>query len=173
MHCFSLPGRIRILFALMVLLTAPSFSRAGWKAGDRLPDLASFKLEGALPGVLKGHVVLVDFWASWCAPCKASFPAMEKLETDFRQRGLTILAISVDDQRENMERFVKSAGVSFSILRDANHKLVAAADVQAMPTSFLIDRSGRIRFIHPGFRGDPTVKEYREEIDTLLKEPVP
>ncbi len=117
--------------------------------------------------------MLVDFWASWCAPCKASFPAMEKLESDFRQRGLTILAISVDDQRENMERFVKSTGVSFAIVRDANHKLVAAADVQAMPTSFLIDRSGKIRFVHPGFRGDLTVKEYRDEIETLLKEPAP
>lgn len=154
---------------MLVVFMLPSLSGADFKKGDKLPDLASFKLEGSLPK-LEGQVVLLDFWASWCNPCKASFPEMEKLHKSFAQRGLTILAVSVDEKQENMQRFVKSTNVSFPIVRDAQQKLVAAADVKAMPTSFLIDRAGRIRFVHTGFHGDQTVKEYRQEIEQLLNE---
>jgi len=142
---------------------------AGLKKDDKLPDLSSYKLEGALPK-LQGQVVLLDFWASWCDPCKASFPEMEKLHKAYASRGLTILAVSVDEKRTNMDRFLKTNKVSFATVRDTEQKLVAAADVQTMPTSFLIDRSGKVRFIHNGFRGDQTVKEYRQEIEQLLSE---
>jgi len=160
-----------IVAVVGLLLAAPSLG--GLKAGDRLPDLASFHLEGRLPDKLLGRVVLLDFWASWCGPCKASFPAMERLHRLYRDRGLTIVAVSVDEKRENMERFVKSMNVSFATARDANQKLVAAADVQSMPTSFLIDRAGSVRFVHAGFHGVQSVRKYEEEIERLLKEPPP
>ena len=98
----------------------------------------SYQLEGKLPQALKGQVILLDFWASWCAPCKTSFPAMEELQKKYAPEGLTIIAVSVDEKPENMQRFLKSLKVSFTIVRDAQHKLVAAADIKAMPTSFLI-----------------------------------
>ncbi|HEX4793531.1 MAG TPA: TlpA disulfide reductase family protein [Humisphaera sp.] len=153
----------------LVIFVLPSLSGADFKKGDKLPDLASFKLEGPLPKV-EGQVVLLDFWASWCDPCKASFPEMEKLHKAFAARGLTIVAVSVDEKQENMQRFVKSTNVSFPIVRDAQQKLVASADVKAMPTSFMIDRAGKIRFVHAGFHGDQTIKEYRQEIEQLLSE---
>jgi peroxiredoxin len=156
----------------MAVFCAATASTAALKEGDRAPDLHAFKLEGAVPDTRR-QVVLLDFWASWCAPCKASFPEMEKLYKLYGQRGFTIVAVSVDEKRENMDRFVRSMKSSFPVVRDADQKLVAAADVQTMPTSFLIDRSGRVRFVHSGFRGDQTVKEYRQEIETLLKEPAP
>ena len=81
--------------------------------------------------------------------------------------------MSVDDKREDMERFLKAANVSFTTVRDAGQKLVAAADVSAMPTSFLIDRAGKIRYVHKGFLGDETVKQYQQQIQLLLKEPAP
>jgi thiol-disulfide isomerase/thioredoxin len=161
-----------IRIALLVLAMAPTCA-AAFKQNDPLPPLDSFKLEGRLPDRLKGQVILLDFWASWCGPCRKSFPAMQELQKQYAGRGLTIVAVSVDDKREDMERFVKTANVSFAVVRDAGQKLVAAADVSTMPTSFLIDRAGKIRCVHRGFAGDGTVKQYQEEIQQLLKEPAP
>ena len=158
-----------IAFAMLAVFSLTCLSFAELKKGDKLPDLSTYKLEGAVPK-LQGQVVLLDFWASWCDPCKASFPEMEKLHKAYAFRGLTILAVSVDEKRANMDRFLKANKVSFAAIRDAEQKLVAAADVQTMPTSFLIDRSGKVRFIHNGFRGEQTVKEYRQEIEQLLSE---
>lgn len=169
---FNRPIGIALLVGLGLLLS-PVPAGAGFRKGDRLPDLSSFELDGKLPASLHGQVILLDFWASWCPPCRASFPAMEALHKRYHDAGLAIVAVSVDESRENMERFVKSAGVSFATLRDARQKLVAAADVQTMPTSFLIDRAGRIRFVHPGFEADQTIKQYTTEIQQLLKEPAP
>ena len=154
---------------MLAILLLATFSLAELKKGDKLPDLSAYKLEGTVPK-LQGQVVLLDFWASWCDPCKASFPEMEKLHKAYGSRGLTILAVSVDEKRANMERFLKTNKISFATVRDAEQKLVAAADVQTMPTSFLIDRAGKIRVIHNGFRGEQTVKEYRQEIEQLLSE---
>jgi thiol-disulfide isomerase/thioredoxin len=150
---------------LLLLLTL----LAGWKTGAPLPDLATYQLEGKLPE-LRDKVVLLDFWASWCGPCKASFPVMQELHTQYAGRGLVIVAVSVDEDRAAMEAFLKKHPVAFTIVRDAAQKLVAAADVQALPTSFLIDRTGKLRFMHTGFRGEVTRQQYRAEIERLLKE---
>jgi thiol-disulfide isomerase/thioredoxin len=157
----------------LLIIAAPAWCLAGFKEGDHLPDLTSFKLEGKLPEDLRGNVILLDFWASWCAPCKTSFPAMEELKKKYGESGFTIIAVNVDESRENMERFVKSMNVSFAIVRDAEQKLVAAADVPTMPTSFLIDRSGKIRFVHVGFHAGETPAQYAREVEQLLKEPKP
>ena len=159
--------------AIFLLLAIPVIASAALKPGDMMPSLSTFQLEGKLPENLKGRVILLDFWASWCVPCKASFPVMEDLHKRFADRGLSIIAVSTDDTREAMDRFLKSHPTSFTTVRDANQKLVAAADVETMPTSLLIDRTGKIRFLHNGFNGDKTAKEYADEIEMLLKEPKP
>jgi thiol-disulfide isomerase/thioredoxin len=155
--------------ALLVLAIC-SICRAEFKQGDPLPDLNAYKLQGAVPETLKGKVILLDFWASWCGPCKKSFPAMQELHKQYAEKGLVIIAVSVDEKPDAMQRFVEAANVSFVTVRDASQKLVAAADVATMPTSFLVDRTGKIRYIHRGFAGDETVKAYKEQVELLLKE---
>lgn len=156
--------------ALYLLFGALSSQAAdSLKVGDSFPDLAGFKLEGKLPDNLKGKVVLVDFWASWCGPCKQSFPVMEELHKRYAERGLLILAVNVDENRPAMEAFLKKAAPSFVVLRDLNQKLVEKMGVAAMPSSFLLDREGKVRFTHAGFRGTETRKKYEEEIESLLK----
>jgi cytochrome c biogenesis protein CcmG/thiol:disulfide interchange protein DsbE len=158
---------------VLLLLGVAQLCPAAFREGDRLPSLDSFQLEGKLPEKLKGRVVLLDFWASWCGPCRSSFPVMQELHKQYADRGLTIIAVSVDENRQDMERFLKAANISFATVRDPEQKLVAAADVEKMPTSFLIDRAGTIRVIHKGFAGDETARQYRDEIELLLKEPAP
>ena len=115
-----------------------------------------------------GKVVLLDFWASWCGPCKKSFPELDKIQQAYKDKGLVILAINVDEKADEMESFLKAHPVSFAVVRDAKQKLVAAAGVESMPTSVLVDAKGVIRFQHTGFRGAETVKQLTEEIEKLL-----
>src|ERR1039458_4636553 len=93
-------------FATGALLAGIFFvATAATKVGDGFPDLASFKLEGKLPDSLKGKVVMVDFWASWCGPCKESFPAMNELQKKFGSSGLVIIAVNEDEDKADMRRF--------------------------------------------------------------------
>jgi thiol-disulfide isomerase/thioredoxin len=146
---------------------------SGLKVGDTAPDLGAAHLEGKLPDNLKGQVVLLDFWASWCAPCKESFPVMEKLHKEHSGAGLVVVAVSVDEKAVDMEKFLKKSPTTFCIVRDAKHELVKATDVSTMPTSFLIDRAGMVRFMHSGFLGKETAKKYQEEAELLLNERAP
>lgn len=145
-------------------------SFAAVSVGQPLPSLEGYNLEGSLPS-REGKVVLLDFWASWCAPCKASFPAMAELHKRFADRGLVILAVSVDDDARASTRFLERAAPPFVSVRDSKHKLVATMGVPTMPTSFLIDRHGVVRFQHGGFHGDATVESYVAQIEQLLNEP--
>jgi len=142
--------------------------------GDTAPD---FTLQDSDHKVAlsdyRGQVVVLNIWASWCPPCRKSFPVMEQLHKQYAGDGLTIVAVSVDEKAENMQQFLKLVKASFSVVRDAQQKLVAAADVPTMPTSFLIDRAGKIRFVHSGFDEKQTMREYVKEIPQLLKEDKP
>src|SRR6266480_7863271 len=109
----------RVILAAVLTIILPIACFADFKPGDNLPDLASFQLEGKLPEKLPAQIILLDFWASWCGPCKASFPAMEDLTKKYADKGLTIIAVSVDEKPENMQRFLKSEKVSFTVVRDA------------------------------------------------------
>jgi cytochrome c biogenesis protein CcmG/thiol:disulfide interchange protein DsbE len=156
--------------ALAALVVGTLFNaHAALKVGDSLPDLTALKLEGRLPDSLKGKVVIVDFWASWCGPCAESFPVMDELQKKYKDQGLVILAVSVDEKATKMETFLKKNPVSFTVVRDAEHKLVASVGPETMPTSFIIDHAGKVRFLHNGFHGAATQKEYVEEIESLLK----
>ena len=138
------------------------------KEGDIFPDLTKFGLEGTLPDTA-GKVVLVDFFASWCEPCKESFPAMEELKQKYGDKGFVIIAINVDKKKSDMEDFVKKHPVTFTIVRDASNKLVNEVKIPTMPSSFLLDKKGRVHSFHRGFKGAETKKKYAEEIEALLK----
>lgn len=161
--------------AWMLALLAGGFgadvARAEWKVGSALPALSGAKLTGTLPAT-QGKVLLVDFWASWCAPCRKSFPVMEALQAEFGPRGLVVLALNVDDDYAAMREFLASHPVGFATLWDGPRagRLVEQAGIEGMPTSFLVDRTGRIRYVHQGFHGEKTEAEYREQIGKLLSE---
>ena len=121
---------------------------------------------------LHGTVVLVDFWASWCAPCLHSFPWMNDLHKRHADDGLVIVAVNLDQDRALAEAFLKKVPARFRVEYDQEGKLARQFGVEAMPTSFLIGRDGTVRARHAGFRAKQ--REGREqEIVRLLKEAAP
>lgn len=154
--------------ALAVCAQSALAGGKGIKVGDSFPELSSFGLEGNLPADLKGKVVLVDFWASWCGPCKDSFPVMEDLHQKFGAKGLVVLAVNVDEDAAAMKDFLKDHQASFTIVRDASKKLVGTANIASMPTSFVIGADGKVVAIHKGFHGKDTAKDYAKEFEGLL-----
>lgn len=129
-----------------------------------LPALAG---TSAIVPAQRGRVVYVDFWASWCVPCRESFPWMKALERTYANQGLTVLAIDVDHDRSDARRFLRVFRPNFQVLFDPNGKLAQKYEIVGMPTSFLIDRTGKVRFTHVGFfrnqRG-----QYEQEVRELL-----
>jgi thiol-disulfide isomerase/thioredoxin len=164
-------SRIKSVIATAFGLLA-SAAAAQVKPGDAFPSLAKSDFDGVLPATA-GRVLLVDFWASWCAPCRASFPAYARLQGDYTARGLVILAISVDQAPAAFTEFVQKLNPPFPTVRDRGQKLVREVDVPTMPSSYLIGRDGTVRFVHAGFYGERTERELRVEIDSLLREKPP
>ena len=129
-------------------------------AGEPITDLQK----------LRGEVIYVDFWASWCPPCVRSFPFMNQLEHEFKEKGLHIIGVNLDEKLTDAETFLEKYPVDFDIALDPNKQCVSDFGVMAMPTSYLIDRKGVIRHIHQGFR-EGEVEKLRLAIQYLLTEP--
>lgn len=162
----------RVFLAALLFAIAP-FLRAEIKVGDTFPALDAASLValsgGPLPATA-GKVVLVDFWASWCAPCKASFPALGKLHRDLVARGVVVLGVSVDDKPAAAAAFVKRLAPPFVTVHDRDQKLVRQVVAPTMPTSYLVGRDGKVRFVHEGYHGDATDRLLRQHLETLLAE---
>lgn len=130
---------VRLMVAALLLALG---SPAPATPADELLDL----------GALKGRVVYLDFWASWCAPCRESFPWMNRQQQQLGSEGLVIVAVNVDRERGDAERFMQAHAPRFRIVFDPDGVLAEKFAVQGMPTSFLIDRDGHVQVRHEGFR---------------------
>jgi cytochrome c biogenesis protein CcmG, thiol:disulfide interchange protein DsbE len=117
----------------------------------------------------RGKVVYVDFWASWCAPCKQSFPWLDGLVREYRSQNFVVIGVNVDKDREKAERFLTDTPADFPILYDPMGELATAYKVAGMPSGILIDRTGHVRFQHAGF-SEKQKGLYEEQLQTLLAE---
>lgn len=149
------------------LLSIGALTAAPAKVGEALPKLSSLLPGASIPST-SGKVVLVDFWASWCAPCKASFPTFNRLHDKYASKGLVIIGVGVDDDAAKYKEFAGKMGAKFHLVHDSAHKLAGQMGPSSMPTSYLVDRKGVIRYLHTGFRGAKTEAEYVTEIEALL-----
>jgi cytochrome c biogenesis protein CcmG, thiol:disulfide interchange protein DsbE len=103
---------------------------------------------------LRGRVVYVDFWASWCGPCRRSFPWMSEMQQKYGARGFTVVGINVDKRRPDAERFLQQTPAGFTIVFDEAGNTPAAYAVKGMPSSYLIDADGRVIAVESGFRDE-------------------
>ena len=113
----------------------------------------------------QGQVVYVDFWASWCGPCRASFPFMNQMHQRYGDKGLRVIGINVDNDKADADVFLKAIPAQFAILYDADGALAREFGVAGMPNSFLFDREGKLIETHVGFRKDDP-----PQIEAMIKQ---
>ena len=118
---------------------------------------------------LRGEVVMLNFWASWCGPCRKEMPLLEKIHKKYKKLGFTLLGVNVEQDTRAAKRYLKDVKVSFPILFDPANKTSKLYDVSAMPTTILIDRNGNKRFLHKGYKAGYE-NNYKKEIKKLLRE---
>ena len=119
------------------------------------------------PAAYKGKVVYLDFWASWCTPCKLSFPWMNELARTYAQRGLVVVAVNVDHDREAANQFLHDMPAVFPVIYDPDGKIAERYKVKDMPTTILIGRDGAVRYVHEGFM-PAREGEYAAHVASLL-----
>lgn len=134
------------------------------EVGDSIPSCNSLDLTE-----YKNKVLLIDFWATWCPPCKKSMPFLNALRNEFEDKGFEIIAINVDEDTSEAQRFLANYPVDYKVAFDSQGDCPATFDVKAMPSSYFVDRQGKIRYIHLGFR-DEDESEIRARVLELLKE---
>jgi outer membrane beta-barrel protein len=155
--------------SLMALF--PLLGRAGVQADGSAPDFTLRTLGGAPVrlGELRGKVVLVNFWASWCGPCRQELPQLNRLHDTYRSAGLALLGVNVDDDPQKAADVAQRQGLRFPVLLDSNKAVVRRYDLGSMPATVLIDRDGQVRFLHRGWH-DGLDATYERQIRELIKE---
>lgn len=135
------------------------------------PDFTLRALEG--PNVrlqeLRGRVVLVNFWATWCGPCRQEMPHLNRLYEKYRGSGFQLLGVNIDEDPRAATELAAKLGVKFPVLLDTDKKVSRLYDMSAMPATVVIDRDGKVRYLHRGYR-DGVEKNYEMQIRELLKE---
>lgn len=123
-------------------------------ADAKSPPDSIKSLKAAIPALdsLDEKVIYVDFWASWCAPCRKSFPFMKELESRYQSKGLKVVAISVDKDHKAANAFVKEMAAPFEFVFDSTGTIAELYGLEAMPTSYIYGRDGKLRYSHRGFR---------------------
>jgi len=160
--------------ALFALALAISPCAVALEAGGTVPDLVVPKLDEPNQTLafasLRGSVVYVDFWASWCVPCRVSMPALDAIYRRDRARGFAVVGVNKDVSAEPAKRFLAKVAVTFPLVSDGQDAVAKVFDVKTMPSGYLIDRKGVVRKVHRGFT-EETGATLEREIEALLKEP--
>jgi cytochrome c biogenesis protein CcmG, thiol:disulfide interchange protein DsbE len=151
----------RIAAALVAAVMAATVSDATGSAAETL-DLTRHR----------GRVVIVDFWASWCKPCRQSIPWLNAMRARYGANGLTIIGVNVDAERRDADRFLRDVPIEFEVVFDPQGDLAREFKVKAMPMSYVFDRSGRMVDTHLGFR-DAKKVEKEAALRKLLDQPAP
>ena len=158
---------------LLICLLLPLTNAAGvtGMVGQPAPDFALKSLDGENLRLseFRGEVVMINFWATWCGPCRQEMPLLEELYRRYKKVGFRLLGVNIDDDLRSAVKMVDVLGVSFPVLLDERKQVSRLYDVNAMPATLLIDRSGIVRYIHHGYRSGYE-QSYVDEIRELLKE---
>lgn len=163
MSCFL---RQSILSLFLVLAISPVYAL---EVGDSVQSVPLKLLENKAPGQAasiadyKGKLVYLDFWASWCGPCRVSLPILNEIRKEYGARGFEVVAVNVDENLDDALGFLEKRPVDYPILLDPKGTMPKLYDVKGMPTAYLIDENGTVLYKHVGFK-----KKDRKKIESLL-----
>lgn len=162
-----LPG----LFLGVVISCASITPAVAASISGPAPDFTLKSLDGKNLKLseMRGKVVLINFWASWCGPCRQEMPLLNSLHNKYEPLGFTVIGVNVEERTENARDFIKNTPVDFPILLDNENRVSKLYKVVAMPTTVVVDRDGNMRFLHHGYiPGDEF--EYRKMVKKLIRE---
>jgi peroxiredoxin len=164
-------GSFGVAVVAPLLVGLPTAARASLAPGGPAPDFTLRRGDGQNLRLAeqRGRVVMVNFWATWCAPCRQEMPHLERLHATYRSAGFVLLGVSIDDDPKQALAVAERLGVSFVILLDVDKAVSRRWDLRTMPSTVLIDRDGQIRHVHRGYREGHEVT-YDQQIRALLKE---
>ena len=173
---------MKLFYVLLISFTAALTVDAKELSGKTMPDFTLGSVEGKNVRLeeLRGQVVMMNFWATWCGPCRQEMPALEALYKRYHKAGFTILGINIENsnnasKKSEIDRFTKEKNLTFPILYDNQKQVTKTLEKEflkknmAMPTTVFLDRSGKARFLHEAYKPGDEVK-YKKVIKTLLKE---
>ena len=118
---------------------------------------------------LKGQVVMINFWATWCGPCRQEMPLLEQIQARYEPLGFTIVGINVEPDSDAAQAWLTKVPVTFPILFDRENKVAESFGVDGMPSTVFIDRAGTVRYVHRGYRPGDEAK-YADMVRSLVKE---
>lgn len=162
---------VRTCFLISCVIASSASTASAAKVGDLAPN---FTLKSATGTNLRlsefrGEVVMINFWATWCGPCRQEMPLLEKLYSRYRDVGFALLGVNIDGKSTTAKAMAKRLKVNYPILFDSDKNVSKLYDVNAMPTTVMVDRDGRVRHIYRGYLPGHEDK-YRAKIRGLLKE---
>lgn len=156
-----------LVFALIPPVYASAAKRL--TVNDSFPDLRIKTMDGKSPSdpsEFKGKILVADFWASWCGPCKKSFPELNRFYRAYSKKGVEVVGINLDDDVSSAQKFLHDMPAAFTLLFDKEKKIAKALGVSVMPSSYVVDKYGKIRFVHAGYSGG-LFEELEREVSSL------
>ena len=158
--------RSLLLLALFLALPAAATNAVGPAPGFQLPARGGKQVS---LDQFKGQVVMINFWATWCGPCKQELPHLARLYDKYRSAGFVLLGVSVDDDPKAAQALAERMGLKFPVLFDTDKSVSRLYALDSMPSSVLIDRDGKLRHLHRGYR-DGVEQLYERQVRDLVKE---
>ena len=155
---------------LVTVFAATSLASSGLE-GQSAPDFAlkSSTGENLRLSEYRGDVVMINFWATWCGPCRQEMPLLDELYTRYERVGFNLLGVNIDDDSRRAMQMIEELGVNFPVLFDARKEVSKLYEVEAMPVTVLVDREGNVRHVHHGYKPGYEDK-YLDQIRSLLRE---
>lgn len=159
---------VALLLALASLWAPPALAVGD---GSVAPEIALKDLSGKQVKLseLKGKVVLVDFWASWCGPCREELPVLDGLYKKYKDKGLVVIGVGLDRDADKLAKFLRALPISFPVVHDPAGSVANKYEPPKMPSSYMIDKRGLIRHVHAGYKASDKA-QLEKELSALLAE---
>ena len=167
-------NRFVFIFKILALIVALSFTSFAAQAKEMNSPAPDFTLKSLSSNNIKlseqrGNVILLNFWASWCGPCRTEMPILDELHNKYKKLGFTVIGVNVEEDTRKAKRYLKDVKVSFPVLFDSSNQVSKLYKVTAMPSTVMIDRNGNMRYLHKGYKpGEES--QYKKWVKKLVRE---